>query len=71
MLAKLDYALAPQIQVDTAREPLGLPAPSSGTGHNYCLECGRPGHFQRYCPLLRQGLNYCGLQMFPPTAGRR
>jgi len=71
MLAKLVSALASQIQVDTAREPLGLPAPSPGMGHKFCWECGRPGHFQRYCPLLRQRLNYRGPQMFPLTAGQR
>jgi len=61
----------PKDQVGTAREPFGPPAQSPGTGHNLCWECERPGHFQRYCPLIPQGLNYRGPQMFPPTAGWR
>jgi len=69
MLAKLVSALAPQTQVDIARELLAPPAPSPGTGYNFCLECGRPGHFQNL--LLRQGINYRGLHMSPPPAGRR
>jgi len=69
MLTKLVSALAPPNQVDTAREPCGPPAPSPGTGYNFCWECGRPGHFQKHCPLLHQGLKYRGPQMLPPPAG--
>jgi len=71
MLAKLVSALTPKNPVDIAREPLGPLAQSPGTTSNLCWECGRPRHFQRYCSLVSQRLNYRGTQMLPPTAGRR
>jgi len=71
MLAKLVSTLAPPNQVDIARELCGPPAQSPGTGHHFCWECGRPGHFQKSCPLLQQGLNYRGPQMLPPPASRQ
>jgi len=71
MLAKLVSTLAPPTQADTAREPSGPQAQSPGTGHPFCWECGRPGHFQKSCPQLQPGLNYHDPQTLPPPAGRR
>jgi len=71
MLAKLVSALAPPNQIDNAREPSGPRTQSPGTGHPFCLECGRPVHFQKSCPQLQPGLNYHGPRTFPPPAGRR
>jgi len=71
MLAKLVSTLAPPNQVDIALEPGGPLSQSPSTGHLFCGECGRPGHFQKSCPQLQPGLNYHGPQTLPPAAGRR
>jgi len=71
MLAKLVSVLAPPNQVDNTREPSGPRAQSPGTGHPFCWECGRPGHFQKSCPELQSRLNYHGPQTLPPPAGCR
>jgi len=67
MLAKLVAALTHRTLVDTASEPLEPLAPSPGEINNLYWECGRPRHFQRYCRLVSQRLNYRGPQMFQPT----
>jgi len=58
MLAKLVTALTHRTTVDTACEPLRPLAQSPGEAISLCWECGKPGHFQRYCPLTSRGLNY-------------
>jgi len=55
MLAKLVAALTHKTPVDTACEPLRPLAQSPEEATNLCWECGRPGHFQRYCPLSPKG----------------
>jgi len=71
MLAKLIATLTHQTPVGTAYEPPRPLAPPPEETVSFCWECGNQGHFQRYCPFLAPGLNYCGPQMFPPPASRR
>jgi len=64
MLAKLVSVLTPKDPVNTAR---------TTTRHNKqpLLRMRKTWTLPEILPLVLQGLNYRGLQMFPPTAGRR